>query len=449
MACIGKQKTASGIRYYIQLSPGENYNRPKIALGRISRKEANTVRTNIENLIASKKTGAVIPSTTQKWLSGIPDSLRNRLEKLELADPRIGKECYTVKQWTGDYISMRENDKTTKADTIRKLENVARRLSAFFKTEKLDEISVYDAKMFKGYLVGTVGLSENTARKHISISRQFFNAAIDKRLITENPFRGQSVTIRPNENRFFFITPEMAQKTLEACPDAQWRLIFGLARYGGLRCPSEVLRLKWDDIDFADDRFTVHASKTEHHANGGVRTVPMFPELKPLFQDVFDEAKAGDVYCITRYRDKAVNLRTQMNKIIKRAGLEVWPKTFQNLRSSRETELFKLTSGNIKAVCEWIGNSPEVAMMHYAQITEADMKEAAKMTILNAAEKEVHDPVHTGADSPCTELNERKSDIDITSPKNKRLQQKSTGLQLYANCRPLGPGGFEPPTNGL
>ncbi len=69
-----------------------------------------------------------------------------------------------------------------------------------------------------------------------------------------------------------------------------------------------------------------------------------------------------------------------MNKIIARAGLEPWPKTFQNLRSTRETELFKLTNGNVKAVCTWIGNSPEVAMQHYAQVTEADMKEAAKLT---------------------------------------------------------------------
>jgi len=212
--------------------------------------------------------------------------------------------------------------------------------------------------------------------------------------------------------------------------------------------------LKWDDIDFANDRFTVHASKTEHHANGGIRTVPMFPELKPLFQDVFDEAKVGDVYCIIQYRDKAVNLRTQMNKIIKRAGLEIWPKTFQNLRSSRETELFKLTRGNIKAVCKWIGNSPEVAMIHYAQITEADMKEATKMTILNAAEKEVHDPVHTGADSPCTELNESEIDTDITSDENKRLQKKTSARNsvriagqwagLDSNQRRLAPTGLQP-----
>ena len=444
MSSITRNKTESGIRYYIQLSPGEDPKRPKIALGRVSRKSANTAKTHIEKVIENKKTGAVIPPATQEWLSGIPHSLWDRLEKLELVKSRIDGDRYTVKEWTDSYIKMRENDKTTKADTIRKLENVARRLSVFFKTEKLGEISIYDAKMFKSYLLGTVELSENTARKHIAISRQFFSAAIDKRLLTENPFKGQPVTIKPNPNRFFFITPEMAQKVLDACPDTQWRLIFGLARYGGLRCPSETLRLKWDDIDFANDRFTVHASKTEHHANGGIRTVPMFPELRPLFQDAFDEAKAGDVYCITRYRNKATNIRTQMNKIIVRAGLEIWPKTFQNLRSSRETELFKLTGGNVKAVCEWIGNTPEVAMMHYAQITEADMKEAAKMTILNAAEKTVHDPVHTTAESPRTDSHERSGNIGITSCDYKNLRHRNIDMQHHAKTAVLGRAGFEP-----
>ncbi|NIP54948.1 MAG: hypothetical protein GWN67_12825 [Phycisphaerae bacterium] len=65
------------------------------------------------------------------------------------------------------------------------------------------------------------------------------------------------------------------------------------------------------------------------------------------------------------------------------------------------------------------------------------------MTILNAAGKEGHDPVHNGADSPCTELNGSDSDIDITSKEHNKLQ-KNSGLQLYANCRPVGRVGFEP-----
>ena len=240
----------------------------------------------------------------------------------------------------------------------------------------------------------------------------------------------------------------MAQKVLDACPDAEWRLIFGLARFGGLRCPSEVLRLKWQDIDFGNEQFTVHATKTEHHADGGIRTVPLFPELTPLLQDVFDQAKAGTAYCITRYRDKSVNLRTQMNKIIKRAGLTIWPKTFQNLRSTRETELFKLTEGNIKAVCSWIGNSPAVAMQHYAQITEQDMKQAAKLAVLKDAEKRVHNRVHTTGETPeikRRESQEKKQGDDVTLLHASIYEQKKKGANLY-ETHPMGDGGFEPTT---
>ena len=119
----------------------------------------------------------------------------------------------------------------------------------------------------------------------------------------------------------------------------------------------------------------------------------MFSELQPLFQDAFDIAKPGAVYCVARYRGNGSNLRTNMNRIIKRAGLEPWPKTFQNLRSTRETELFKLT-GNVKAVCTWIGNSPDVALKHYAQITEADEREAVKLSVLSTGKKRVQNPVH-------------------------------------------------------
>ena len=49
-------------------------------------------------------------------------------------------------------------------------------------------------------------------------------------------------------------TQEMAETVLRACPDIEWQMIFALCRYGGLRCPSEVLRLKWADVDWARPR---------------------------------------------------------------------------------------------------------------------------------------------------------------------------------------------------
>ena len=411
MASVIRLKTNTGIRYCVQLSSGENEKRPKIALGKVTKRQADTAKTNIENLVKCQNTGDVMPPTVQDWLNGVTDGLRKRLETLEIIKQRNGGQNFIVAEWTKRYIKSRTDIKDRTQDM---LQNAANKLSAFFKGQYLGNITIQQAKDYRIYLLSVAGLAENTVRRQIGMARQFFNAAIDAGHISKNPFRGQSVTVRANPSRFFYITQEMAVKVLDACPDTQWRLIFGLARWGGLRCPSEILELTWQDIDFEHDRFVVHASKTAHHADGGARTVPMFPELRPLFQDAFDMANTGDVYCITRYRDNSTNLRTQMYKIISRAGLEPWPKIFQNLRSTRETELFKMTNGNVKAVCSWIGNSPAVAMQHYAQVTEADLQEAAKMTLISDAKKRVQNPVQTTAERCCTESHESNMDNDIS-----------------------------------
>jgi len=354
-------------------------------------------------------------SAVQEWLVGISDGLRKRLRTLGLTESDKKGQNFTVDKWVQLYIEKRLDVKPRTKEKWRDVEN---KLTVFFKGQYVSDITVQHAKDFRVYLQSVVGLAENTIRRHISITRQFFNAAVDAEFIRKNPFRGQSVSLRENPARFYYVTQEIALKVLEACPNAQWRLIFGLARWGGLRCPSEVLRLTWQDVDFEHNRFTVHASKTEHHANSGIR---MFPELKPLFQDAFDEAKDGAVYCVDRYKGKWSNLGVHMGRIIKKAGFEVWPKIFQNCRSTRETELFKMTGGNVKAVCSWIGNSPAVAMKHYAQITEADMQEAAKMSLLNTAEKEVqktvHNPVQTTAEPSRTETHEPQKEL-VTSPYN-------------------------------
>ncbi len=423
MASVFKKRSANGIRYAIQLSPGENESRPKISLGKVTSKQANTAKINIETLIQCGNTGAIMSPATQDWLGGISDGLRKRLNILGIIDPSSGGQNYTVSEWVKRYIAGRPD---VKEATKRKWRDCEGKLTAFFRGQFINEVTVHQAKNFRVYLQSVSGLSENTIRRHIGIVRQFFNSAIDAKLIKDNPFRGQSVSVRANPARFYFVKPEMALKVLEVCPDSSWRLIFGLARWGGLRCPSEVLRLKWQDVDFEHSRFTVHSSKTEHHADSGIRTVPMFPELRPLFQDAFDKAQEGDIYCITRYRDDA-NLSPQMRRIVKQAGIDVWPKIFQNLRSTRETELFKMTNGNVKAVCSWIGNSPAVAMQHYAQVTEADLQDAAKMTLLNDAEnmveKRVHNRVQTTAELSCTEPHETQEE-PVISPCNCENKQE-------------------------
>ncbi len=101
----------------------------------------------------------------------------------------------------------------------------------------------------------------------------------------------------------------------------------------------------------------------------------MFPELRPFLEDAFEQALPGSDFVITRYRDVDKNLRTQLNRIIRRAGLTPWEKTFQNLRSTRETELAEQFP--LHVVCQWIGNSQPVAQKHYLQVTNEHFERAS------------------------------------------------------------------------
>ncbi len=66
-------------------------------------------------------------------------------------------------------------------------------------------------------------------------------------------------------------------------------------------------------------------------------------------------------------------------------------------------------------------------MAHYAQVTEADLKEAARKTILNDAEKEVqnqvHNPVQNTPEPPRKNSHETQ-DEPVTSPCNCESKQE-------------------------
>lgn len=64
------------------------------------------------------------------------------------------------------------------------------------------------------------------------------------------------------------------------------------------------------------------ASKTEHHEGKGTRVLPIFPELRPYLKAVFDAAEPGTVHVITRYRGENSNLRTQLERILAKAGVK-------------------------------------------------------------------------------------------------------------------------------
>jgi hypothetical protein len=142
----------------------------------------------------------------------------------------------------------------------------------------------------------------------------------------------------------------------------------------------------------------IWSPKTEHHEGRESRMVPLFPELRPHLEAAFEQAAPGTEYVVTRYRSAKVNLRTHFERIILRAGLQPWPKLFQNLRSTRQTEL-SIRGFAPHIVCAWIGNTEAVANKHYLQVPDSEFDRAAASlaTDSNTVKSALQNPVQHAA----------------------------------------------------
>ncbi len=366
--------------------------RRTLRLGNIPDKDATRHVSMLQTLIATLNVGgtsdAKLTAQIESWLAGIGPKIGDRLVEFGLLRPLDAPESTQLGPFLTRYLGSRTE---VKPGTTTFYEHTERNLLTFFGPERESStITKLNAIEFRAYLLRPKpekpdglpieargeGLATNTMRRRVSMASQFFAAAVDGKIIDENPFRGLCESVRANKDRMFYVVEANALKVLEACPSMEWKIVFALARWGGLRTPSEIDGLKWEHIDWANQQMLIHSPKTEHYEGKDARWMPLYNSKHPelwsvlpnLLRDAFEQAEPGSVHVLNRLRGHT-NLGTTMRKIIKRAGVAEWEKVFQNLRSTRATEL--IDSYPIQNVAEWMGHSPAMLLKHYAQLRTA------------------------------------------------------------------------------
>ncbi len=355
------------LRFYIKKK------RKVIGLGAITEADANEAKENIEYLTECADRSKTPCKSTRQWLDRIADNLHDRLAALGLCEARAMRDLpTTVIAYCRNYIQGRKD--WQKPENYRQAVDKLERFIG--KDIPLVSLTKGEGERWHRWMIDDLKMSPNTAGQNVKRCRQLLKAAMDDGLLDRNPLRGIKIDLSSDKTKNHYIEANMAQAILEACPDQEWRVVFALARYGGLRCPSEVLRLCWSDINWERGRFKVHSSKTER-AGKGERVVPLFSELRAELADLMEivqpgiEVPATD-YVIKRYRQTEQNLRTQLHRIADRAGVQKWPKPFMCLRSTRRTELERSGSFANHVLNDWFGHSGAIAETHYLQTTEAD-----------------------------------------------------------------------------
>jgi len=325
-----------------------------------------------------------VDQETAQWVGGVGDDLHAKLAAAGLVPPR---QTATMKAFLAAYLEARKAD-GSKPATVVTIDRVMKDLTRFFGGETdLRAVTEADAERFKQHYQQRE-LAGATTYRRLKMAKMLFGHAVRVKLLPTNPFAlVRSKNANPVERRQYVGAADTEKMLAVSRP--LWRTVIALARYGGLRCPSEVLSLRWENVDWASGRMTVASPKTEHIEGKEYRVCPIFGRLRPFLEEARRLAPQGEVYVVggkqgDAYRATAqkpggwvnTNLRTTFEKIVRRAGLKKWPRLFQALRASCETDLMQ--DHPIHVVTAWIGNTPKIALGHYLQTLEADFAKAVR-----------------------------------------------------------------------
>lgn len=332
--------------------------RKSIRLGKVTAADALEFKRRVEALLRSRLTGYEWKPELSAWVADRPDVMHARLESVDLVPPRR-RDSTTLGNLLERFVAASNVKKTTR-DAYRQTTNSLR--TFFGNDAPISTITPEQAAAWRREIADSK-LSMATCAKRVFVARSIFSRAIKWKLLRENPFTDVKAGSQANPDRQRYVSRENVAAVLRNCPDTEWRAIIGLSRFAALRCPSEIMLLRWQDVNWERSRLCVRSPKTAGHDGHAERMVPIDPELRPILLQLFDEAADGAEHVIERHRVKSCNLRTTFRKIIKRAGLVPWPRVFHNLRASQATDWCERFPAH--AVAAWCGHSPMIAAKHY------------------------------------------------------------------------------------
>ncbi len=412
-----------------------------LRLGACPKSVAESARVAIGHLVIAKRHGSVPHPDAVRWLAGIDDVLYARVAALELCQPREGAAVVTL----ANLLDRFDAAGAVKPTTRYKYRQVADSLQAFLGVATpLASITPAHADNWRRSIAEpkanpndktkpAKALARATIAKRVVIAKSIFGKAVRWGLIPSSPFTDLRAGSQSNPDRAFYVTRETIQAILAVCPDDQWRAIVALSRFAGLRCPSEIVALRWGDVNWERGRLMVRSVKTEGHEGHAVRVVPIAPELRPILQDLFDRAEVGVEAVVPRLRDGTINLRTQFGRIIAKAGEKPWPRLFHNMRASCATDWVERFPAHV--VAGWLGHSPMIAAQHYLQTRDAHFDLAAG--------------IGEAAANPATHT--RLGDPTACEPRTQNPEIPAEMVGCGVGCDPvengaIPPSGLEPET---
>ncbi|MBA3483575.1 MAG: site-specific integrase, partial [Pirellulales bacterium] len=381
MASLSKDKGKTGVTRRVLFKAADG-SRKAIHLGDVTAKQANTILAHVDQLERCLIDGSAPPTQTAAWLAEIGDGLRAKFAWHGLVSTKVDAKVLTL----GELITAFKSRPGWQSNKPRTRDNKERAfafaLTHFGDDRPINAITAAAAGDFYAWLrlpKASSGAGQGAATANLIASCVFtlFNFALDAELLARNPFKALPRAARKGNNANVGVADSLT--VIAAMQGSEEKLLFALARWGGLRTPSEPKGLRWCDVDRERERILIHSPKTERHEGRETRWIPIFPELRPLIQARFDDAEPGEDYVLPSMRFAITTAATRiLRAALRRAGVEPWPRLWHSLRATRQSELTERFPAHV--VAGWLGNSVAVANKHYLMTTDDHFAAAARIT---------------------------------------------------------------------
>lgn len=382
MAHIDQRKLKSGAMTYHVIYEPANGGKRKIT-GFTNKLTAQNFCYNLNRLSTLRKNGSDLTAALTEWIDSLSDEVHEQLASDGILPSRI--KPGTLQELTEYFLTGKDSQEELKESTLKSRRSMVNRWLEFFgKHRSVTDITTEDARKYAAYHAGKYAPA--TWGREVKSLKLIFNFAVDElHWIKENPFRKFKGGNQSNKEKLHDVTLEETRLILEECPTAEMRLIFSLARFGGLRIPSELAALDWECINFKRNTLTVNipkktGKKAQENGEFATRVTPLWPELRQAFEEYWETLPEGAGLKVFPACPTGQALTSRFRKILKRAGVPMWGNFFKSMRATRDTELRrKFPEYKVNA---WIGHTQAVAEGHYILNSVQEIEAASEFVTM-------------------------------------------------------------------
>jgi integrase len=302
-------------------------------------------------------------------VESLPLELRKKLITCNLIKAKLDEKIPMLSQLIEQYKVTRSGISPHSQSLDRRIFNYV--IEYFGKDKRIDLITPAEAAGIRPYLMnereaGHGKLCKSSTNKAITAVKPLFNFAVDCGYLSKSPFAKVKGGPTTTPERVYYVTYEEIELAIGACgDDVELAGVLALARYAGLRIPSEIRELRFTDFDASCFSTGEGLFRVPLSGKTGTRRVPLFRELVPYLKAIREKSKPEQEFVFEKYRSDR-NVGTLIKTKMQKAGLKIWEKFFINQRSSCQTDKERL--GWSRSVMDAVfGNTELVRIQHYIQ----------------------------------------------------------------------------------